>query len=105
MRLSEWMELHDEVRPSRTFSEPMLIPLARLQTKNSFVARVQKEVFGGCAVPSGHQFTAETIRKNYETGVWSAPCYALQCVGYSRRLYNGLHYAAARVGTTLAVPP
>ncbi|KZT74022.1 hypothetical protein DAEQUDRAFT_720868 [Daedalea quercina L-15889] len=79
MHLSEWTDIDDE-------------------TKTTFVARVQSQVFSQSAVPASGagQFTVETIRKNYDTGVWRVPSYSLHCLGYSKTLYSALHSAAMR---------
>ncbi|KAH9926095.1 uncharacterized protein B0H18DRAFT_1006526 [Fomitopsis serialis] len=80
MQLSEWIEI-DEA------------------TKVHYVGRVQSEVFGQSGLPGIGQMTVQAIRKNYDTGVWSIPCYSLQCVGYSRALYAGLQFASRKTAT------
>jgi hypothetical protein len=37
------------------------------------------------------------IKRRYETGAWSVPCFTLRCVGFNKLLYESLQAAASAV--------
>lgn len=40
------------------------------------------------------------IKRRYESGEWSVPCFTLRCVGYSVTLYKTLHVAADSIAAS-----
>ncbi|KAJ6620344.1 hypothetical protein B0H10DRAFT_1791874 [Mycena sp. CBHHK59/15] len=77
MKLSEWMTLDD-------------------QTKLVFCARIANQKLPvGQAASYASQID---VRRRYDSGQWSVPCYTLQCVGFNMTLYDALKIAAAKFG-------
>ncbi|TFK46345.1 hypothetical protein OE88DRAFT_1739450 [Heliocybe sulcata] len=77
MKLSEWL----------SFDE---------QTKAKHCMRVASQGTPPGSVPS---LAAQAeVKRKYEVGEWSVPCYSLRCVGYDVALFRALHAAGAAQG-------
>ncbi|KAH7928176.1 hypothetical protein BV22DRAFT_1030993 [Leucogyrophana mollusca] len=75
MKLSEWMNMDE-------------------QTKMAHCARIAS-ISAGLAADQSPSFPDQlAIKRRYELGEWRVPCFTLQCVGFSKLLYQRLHRAA-----------
>ena len=75
---------------------------AQFQTKLSHCARVASQY-----LPSGQiaSYPAQLdVKRRYEVGEWSVPCYTLRCVGFSMALHDALHAAATETTSSASVP-
>ncbi|KZT24046.1 hypothetical protein NEOLEDRAFT_1170342 [Neolentinus lepideus HHB14362 ss-1] len=73
MKLSEWLNLDE-------------------QTKSKHCMRVASQTAPPGSVPS---LAAQAeVKRKYEVGEWSVPCYSLRCVGYNVTLFHALHAAS-----------
>ena len=97
LQLSEWMSLDEQVR-----TPPVSHPLSGLsvliinpQTKMAHCVRVASQ-----SLPPGQTapYPAQLeVKRRYEMGEWSVPCYSLQCVGFNTALYDALCAATSAV--------
>jgi len=79
MKLAEWLTLDD-------------------QTKAVHCRRIASH-----ELPQGQtaSYPAQLdVKRRYETGEWSVPCYSLQCLGFNTPLLDALHGAAASAKTS-----
>ncbi|KAH9935817.1 hypothetical protein B0H21DRAFT_759183 [Amylocystis lapponica] len=79
MKLSEWMILDD-------------------QTKAAHCARIASQIGAQNQQPP---FSVQIdVKRRYDTGEWSVPCYSLRCVGFDMELYEALHVVAKTISPT-----
>ncbi|KAI0933541.1 hypothetical protein AcV5_005663 [Taiwanofungus camphoratus] len=79
MKLSEWTTLDDE-------------------TKEGHCSRVTQQILAQSQLPA---FSDKLdVKRHYDAGEWSVPCYSLRCTSFSMLLYNALHVAAKAVQQT-----
>ncbi|ETW76999.1 hypothetical protein HETIRDRAFT_327583 [Heterobasidion irregulare TC 32-1] len=72
MQLSEWMNLNEITK----------------------VIHCRQVVSAGLPPDQSVLLPAQmTMKRRYETGEWSVPCFSLRCVGFDVDLYNSLHLA------------
>ncbi|PCH38641.1 hypothetical protein WOLCODRAFT_161725 [Wolfiporia cocos MD-104 SS10] len=73
MSLAEWMAIDEEA-------------------KATHCSRVRGQILSRSHLPES--FAAGlNVRRYYDTGEWSVPCYSLRCVGFNMALYDALHEA------------
>lgn len=80
MKLSEWMILDDE-------------------TKDQHCLRVKAQILEQAQLPT--TCTGLDVRRHYDIGEWSVPCYSLCCMGFSMKLHDALQYASKAVHSTI----
>lgn len=68
------------------------------QTKEGHCSRVTQQILAQSQLPA---FSDKLdVKRHYDAGEWSVPCYSLRCTSFSMLLYNALHVAAKAVQQT-----
>ncbi|OBZ75512.1 hypothetical protein A0H81_04883 [Grifola frondosa] len=77
MKLSEWTTL-DEMRSA-------------LDQRHALLPRDKAHPFTAAAPASVSEVE---VKRRYEAGEWSVPCFSLRCLGFDKQLYDALQTAA-----------
>jgi len=80
MRLSEWMSLDEETK----------------------IAHCMRVAYQSSSQAQTTQLMSSTthlleVKRRYECGAWSVPCFTLRCVGFNKLLYESLQGAATAI--------
>ncbi|OSX64889.1 hypothetical protein POSPLADRAFT_1135348 [Postia placenta MAD-698-R-SB12] len=97
MKLSEWMILDDEVRRDTDYHR--FEDTNPIQTKDQHCLRVKAQILEQAQLPT--TCTGLDVRRHYDIGEWSVPCYSLCCMGFSMKLHDALQYASKAVHSTI----